>query len=52
MGFAEFRPIADNDTVENRAANRRIEIILVKAEDAKKQEKDSLAKILVNPLRP
>lgn len=52
VGFAEFRPIADNDTVENRAANRRIEIILVKIEDAKKQGKDSLAKILVNPLRP
>jgi hypothetical protein len=38
--------------VENRAANRRIEIILIKAEDAKKQGKDSLAKALVNPLRP
>ncbi|MFO7765760.1 MAG: OmpA family protein [Pelovirga sp.] len=28
-GFSEYRPIADNDTAEGRARNRRIEILLV-----------------------
>lgn len=28
-GYAEYRPVAANDTAENRALNRRIEIILV-----------------------
>jgi len=28
-GFGEYRPIAPNDTPENRALNRRIEIVLV-----------------------
>jgi chemotaxis protein MotB len=30
-GYAEYRPVAGNDTAENRALNRRIEIILVEA---------------------
>jgi chemotaxis protein MotB len=29
-GYAEYRPIASNDTAEERAKNRRIEIIIVK----------------------
>jgi hypothetical protein len=28
-GYAEFRPIVPNDTRENRAMNRRVEIILM-----------------------
>lgn len=34
-GYAEYRPVAGNDTAENRALNRRIEIILVQADKAK-----------------
>lgn len=30
IGYGEYKPIAPNDTEENRAKNRRIEIILVK----------------------
>jgi chemotaxis protein MotB len=30
-GYAEYRPVASNDTEQNRALNRRIEIILFKA---------------------
>ena len=33
-GFAEFRPIADNNTPEGRAQNRRIQIILAPLEAA------------------
>ena len=32
VGYAEYRPIALNDTPENRALNRRIEIIIVKSD--------------------
>lgn len=28
-GFAQFRPVADNDTAENRQKNRRIELVLL-----------------------
>jgi chemotaxis protein MotB len=31
VGYASYRPIAPNDTVENRALNRRIEIIITKS---------------------
>lgn len=31
-GYGEFRPVASNDTPENRALNRRIEIVLVPKE--------------------
>ncbi|OPY79031.1 MAG: Motility protein B [Syntrophorhabdus sp. PtaU1.Bin153] len=31
-GYAEYRPVADNDTPKNRALNRRIEIIIAKSE--------------------
>jgi chemotaxis protein MotB len=33
VGYGQFQPIADNDTAEGRAENRRIQIILVKARD-------------------
>ena len=35
-GYAEYRPVAPNDTQQNRALNRRIEIILL---DASKPDK-------------
>lgn len=37
-GYAEYRPIAPNDNVENRGLNRRIEMIIVKSEQSKKVE--------------
>jgi len=32
FGYGEFRPLAPNDTEENRAKNRRIEIIIMRQE--------------------
>lgn len=34
-GYAEYRPVAENDSEANRALNRRIEIILVNTADKK-----------------
>ncbi|HME45960.1 MAG TPA: flagellar motor protein MotB [Syntrophorhabdales bacterium] len=36
-GYAEYRPIASNDTAEDRAMNRRIEIIIVKTSESQNQ---------------
>jgi chemotaxis protein MotB len=36
-GYAEYRPVAANDTQQNRALNRRIEIILLDASKPDKQ---------------
>jgi chemotaxis protein MotB len=36
-GYAEYRPIAPNDTPENRSSNRRIEIIIIKSDQSEKQ---------------
>ncbi len=35
-GYAEYRPVAPNDTEQNRALNRRIEIILLDASKSNK----------------
>ncbi len=40
-GYAEYRPIAPNDTGESRSLNRRIEIIIVKADQNQKQAKQA-----------
>jgi chemotaxis protein MotB len=39
-GYAEYRPIASNDSPKNRGLNRRIEMIIVKSEEAKKLQRD------------
>lgn len=34
-GYSEYRPVAPNDTAENRTRNRRIEIVLLPLEDGR-----------------
>jgi chemotaxis protein MotB len=36
VGYAEYKPVASNDTAEDRALNRRIEIIVIKSPDESK----------------
>lgn len=37
-GYAEFRPLVDNDTPENRSTNRRVDILIVDKKEKAKQE--------------
>jgi chemotaxis protein MotB len=41
-GYAEYRPVAPNDTAENRALNRRIEIILLQPSPGEPAAKPSV----------
>jgi chemotaxis protein MotB len=43
-GYAEYQPVAPNNTPENRASNRRIEIILVQAADTQRSSQNSILK--------
>jgi chemotaxis protein MotB len=42
-GYAEYRPIASNDTPENRSSNRRIEIVIIKSDQGEKQANQPLS---------
>ncbi len=39
-GYSEYRPVAGNDSVEGRAANRRVDLVVV----GYRPEKDKLAR--------
>jgi chemotaxis protein MotB len=42
-GFAEYRPIVANDSNDNRALNRRIEIVMIKTAEAQNQSKQPIS---------
>ena len=44
-GFSEYRPVAGNDTVQGRAANRRVDLVVV----GRAPEKDKLAETEATP---
>jgi chemotaxis protein MotB len=39
-GYSEYRPIVSNENPKNRGLNRRIEMIIVKSEEAKKLQRE------------
>ena len=41
-GYAEFRPVAPNDTAENRALNRRIDLVVLNTTQKAVEEPESL----------
>ncbi len=54
-GFAEFKPVAPNDTAENRAKNRRVEIYVKPSkldivDEAKPSDKNDDFEIIVEPI--
>jgi len=49
-GYAEYRPVVNNDTAENRALNRRIEIILAKSSSGDKTVEKPVEKPLDKPI--
>ena len=53
LGYAEFRPVADNDSVEGRARNRRV-VLVVLADDRLANVFDvrSSAAVPVDPIEP
>jgi chemotaxis protein MotB len=42
-GYAEYRPIAPNDSPENRSSNRRIEIVIIKSNESEQQAKQPVS---------
>jgi chemotaxis protein MotB len=40
VGYAEYRPLVPNDSPENRARNRRVEVVLVQAPGPEKEKGD------------
>jgi chemotaxis protein MotB len=38
-GYGEYRPVAPNDSVKNRALNRRVDIIILKSTSEAKEPK-------------
>jgi len=44
-GYSEYRPVADNDTAQGRAANRRVDLVVV----GRAPDKDKLAEAPVPP---
>ena len=50
-GYAEYRPLVSNDTLEGRAKNRRVEIVLVSLADVTAETQDAAVtpEPMVNP---
>jgi chemotaxis protein MotB len=44
-GYAEYRPISSNETAQGRAANRRVDLVVV----GKPTEKEKLARSVETP---
>ncbi len=46
QGYGEYRPIKPNDTEENRAFNRRVDIVIVKENAGSRQDVDTIRTVI------
>ena len=42
VGYGEYRPVASNDTIEGRASNRRVDLVVISHEAAKLEPKNAV----------